>query len=69
MKTDSMTVEVLADGSLKVSTDPVSAANHMGAENMLREMFKSLGGDVVTKHRHGKKMHEHTHSQGQTHKH
>ena len=69
MKTDSMLVEILDDGSLKISIDPVSAANHGNAETVLREIFKSLGGKVTTKHKHGKKMHEHTHKAGQVHKH
>ncbi len=68
MKNDTMLVEVLSDGSLKVTTDPVSAPNHMGAERMLLEMFKAIGaeaGDIETKHRHGKKYHGHSHSEGE----
>lgn len=63
MKTDTMQVDILADGTLKIATDPVSAANHGGAEMMLREIFKSIGGEVTTKHKHGKAgMHSHSHS-------
>jgi len=65
MPADKMIIEVLADGTLKVSVDPVSTANHGNAETLLREMFKAMGGEVVTKHKHGKRMHEHKH--GQTH--
>ncbi len=68
MKADQMTVEILPDGSLKITTDPVSAANHGGAEKMLLEMFKAIGaeaGDIETKHRHGKKYHGHSHSEGE----
>jgi hypothetical protein len=61
MPADKMEVEILADGTLKISIDPVSTANHGNAETMLREMFKAMGGTVETKHRHGKKMHSHTH--------
>ncbi len=64
MKTDSMTIEILADGSLKVSVDPVSAGNHMPAEKMLLEMFKGIGADrndITTTHKHGGKYHTHTH--------
>ena len=64
MKTDTMTVEILADGMLKVSVDPVSAANHGGAEKMLRNILDSLGGDVTTKHRHGKSFHSHADGHG-----
>ncbi len=67
MKADSMLVEILDDGSLKVSIDPVSAANHGSAENLLKKVIDSLGGEVTTTHKHGKKMHSHTHKAGQSH--
>lgn len=62
-----MLVEVLPDGTLKVSIDPVSAANHGSAEKLLKQVIDSLGGEVTTTHKHGKKMHSHTHGHGQTH--
>lgn len=59
-KADKMEVEILPDGSLKVSIDPVSSANHGSAEKMLLEMLRALGGDIETKHKHGKKYHSHS---------
>jgi hypothetical protein len=69
MNGDVMKVEFLEDGSVKFSIDPVSNANHASAENLLKETIKSLGGDVVTTHKHGKKMHSHTHGAAHHHKH
>lgn len=59
MKTDQITIEVLADGTLKVTTDKVSAANHVNAEKFIREMFSKAGGEVEIKHKHGKTIHHH----------
>ena len=36
MKQDVIEVEVLAGGSIKTTTDPVSAPNHTSAEKLLR---------------------------------
>ena len=58
---DSMDIEILPDGSLKVSIDPVSAANHGSAEKMLLAMLKGLGGEMKTTHRHGGRAHTHKH--------
>ena len=59
-KPDKFTVEVLADGSLKIETDKVSAANHINAEKFLSELFRVMGGDAEIKHKHGKQIHAHT---------
>jgi hypothetical protein len=64
MKTDTMTIEILADGTLKVETDEVSLANHTNAENLLREMNKLAGGPTAIRHKHGKHAHNHSHSHG-----
>lgn len=60
MTTDKFKVEILADGTFKVTTDKVSSANHVNAENLLREMFKLAGGPCDIKHRHGKQIHHHS---------
>lgn len=65
MKKDELLIDILPDGSLKISIDPVSAANHGSAERLLKTVIDSLGGDVTTKHKHGGKMHQHKH--GTTH--
>jgi hypothetical protein len=57
---DSFRIEILDDGTLKVTTDKVSAANHVNADRFIREMFKAAGGEVEIQHRHGKKIHHHS---------
>lgn len=65
MKTDTLTIEILPDGTLKVETDEVSAPNHVAAENIIKEMFRMQGGAVDIKHKHGKHGHSHSHGHGQ----
>lgn len=63
---DVLTVEVLEDGTLKISTDAVSMPNHTNAEGLLRELSKEMGGDTVRVKKAG--VHTHTHD-GITHTH
>jgi hypothetical protein len=67
---DIIKVEVLEDGSLKIETDAVSMPNHAGAESLLREMSKEMGGkaDRTRKVKVGQTIHEHSHD-GHTHSH
>lgn len=55
---DKIEVEVLDDGSLKISTDRISAANHGSAEILIRELISSAGGEASRV----RKGHGHTHS-------
>jgi hypothetical protein len=67
MKTDSIKIEVLADGTLKVTTDKVSAANHMNADQFLKHMARLAGGETtITRnpHAHG---HVHNHDHEESH--
>lgn len=41
---DILNVEVLPDGTLKITTDVVSMQNHMAAEAFLRESSRLMGG-------------------------
>ena len=59
MKPDTFTIEILPDGTIKTTTDSVSAANHQNADAFIREMFRLAGGEVEIQHRHGKKIHAH----------
>jgi hypothetical protein len=59
MKPDKFIIEILEDGTIKTTTDTVSAANHNNADNFIREMFRLAGGEVEIRHRHGKAMHYH----------
>lgn len=56
---DKFTVEILDDGTFKITTDPISAANHVNADNFVKEMFRHAGGPVEIRHRHGDKKHVH----------
>ena len=63
---DSMDIEILPDGSVKVTTSKISGPNHMNAEALLRDMGKELGGKTTRTRR--KEGHTHTHGR-QTHRH
>lgn len=41
---DEIKITVLEDGTIKIETDRVSAANHVNAEGFIREIFKLAGG-------------------------
>ncbi len=56
---DQIQIEILPDGTVKVTTDSVSAPNHLSAEQFLREMSRMLGGDVSKVKR--SQVHQHTH--------
>ena len=57
---DQMTIEILADGTIKTTTDPISAANHQSANAFVLSLDKLTGGpvDVKKRHAHG---HQHAH--------
>lgn len=64
---DKIKITVLADGTIKLETDKVSAPNHSNAEGFLREVSKIAGGEVTRKNKQG---HVHAHShEGEFHKH
>ena len=63
---DDIQFEILDDGTIKVTTDKVSDANHVSADKLLRMVAELAGGEVKrTKRAHG---HGH-HHQGQSHSH
>ncbi len=68
--TDTITIEILEDGTARVTTDAVSPANHVSADALLDLLGKTLGGPVerrkrvdvkraVPAHAHGGKTHQH----------
>ena len=61
MKEDTIIFEVLENGDLKATTDPISPANHIGAENLFRFLDEVTGSKGVRKKRTGKPIHVHTH--------
>jgi hypothetical protein len=64
---DTMKIEILADGSIKTTTDPISAPNHSSAESFLKDV-RTLAGGTVTRKARGKHQHVHHHEDA-THSH
>ena len=63
---DTMNIEILPDGSLKITTDVISPANHMTAEALLRGLPAACGGDQTRERRHTThQAHTHTHIEEQ----
>lgn len=85
MQQDKFSLEILPDGTIKTTTDAVSAANHDNAESFLRTIAKLAGGiftrkirEDLPKHVHRNQIEEHekehahgthTHANGITHSH
>ena len=46
MKQDRIKIEILEDGTIKVTTDPISGPNHVNAEGFLRQMASLAGGET-----------------------
>jgi hypothetical protein len=44
---DTMKLTILADGTIKTETDPISPANHDSAEAFLKAMAKLAGGETI----------------------
>jgi hypothetical protein len=44
---DMMKIEILADGTIKFITDPISGPNHVNAEAFLRDAARLAGGDTT----------------------
>lgn len=63
---DSFEVEILPDGSVKVTTDKISQPNHSSADGLLSALARLLGGSVIRKRRG--QSHVHTH-EGVRHEH
>lgn len=64
MSGDRFTIEILADGTIKSTTDPISPANHQSADAFMADLTKLTGGPASKKARHG-----HTHTHAHTHDH
>jgi hypothetical protein len=62
MNQDEIQIEILPDGSLKIETDEVSAANHMSADDLVKFIERLAGGETQVKHKH-------THAHGKAHQH
>lgn len=60
-----MTLEILPDGTIKTTTDPISPANHQSAEAFLQGITTLTGG-AVSRQKRGNR-HTHTHHHDHTH--
>ena len=58
---DKIEIEVLADGSFKIITDKISAANHVGAEGLIKLLIAQAGGEGTREIRKGHQHHTHSH--------
>lgn len=65
MKLDELQIEVLADGTIKSTSNKIGQANHQNAEAFLKELARLVGGPTVTqkigKAHHHRHEHEHAH--------
>lgn len=61
---DTIRVEVLADGTLKVTTDRISQPNHMSADALLKGVDELMGGPASVAKRKDVTHHHHSHSHG-----
>lgn len=59
MQIDALKIEILEDGTIKTTSDAVSAANHDNAEQFLRAMARLAGGETT---REGRKDRKHGHA-------
>jgi hypothetical protein len=60
-KADKIEVEILADGTIKITTDPISPANHRSADELLEFISNLTGGEMTRTRRPDKKGHLHKH--------
>lgn len=60
---DIIKIEILPDGTIKSTTDPISGPNHQSAENFMRTLTALTAGEATrTARGHGHAhVHEHEH--------
>lgn len=68
MEIDTLNIEILEDGTIKTTSDAVSAANHENAEQFLKAMARLAGGETTREARKDVK-HGHAHTHSHHHKH
>lgn len=62
---DAINIEILPDGTIKMTTDRISGANHLSAEGFIRECVTLAGGK--TKATRKGTAHAHTHAEKHQH--
>lgn len=58
---DTLQIEILPDGTVKTTTDPISMQNHQSAEAFLKGVTALTGGAVTRQARGNKHTHTHAH--------
>jgi hypothetical protein len=68
---DNFKIQILEDGTIKLVTDGVGAANHANAEQFFAQVARLAGGETERKSRKGEQHHHHHNHdhQGAEHKH
>lgn len=66
MNVDTMLIEIMSDGTIKTTTDPISGANHANAAEFLKQVARLAGTDAVVVKRHDPR-HHHGHTHTHTH--
>lgn len=56
---DTIDIEVLPDGTLKLTTDRISGPNHVNAEALVRNIHADRGGQAARVRRSGALRHVH----------
>ena len=56
---DSIQVEILSDGSLKITTEGIGTANHRNADDLLRLVDQLMGGVTTSKKNPVARSHRH----------
>ncbi len=51
MQSDKIQYEILEDGTISIVTDEVSGVNHRSADELLKELFETVGGEVTSRKR------------------
>lgn len=59
---DKLEIEFLEDGSFKITTDKISAANHVGADNLIKLLIAEAGGEATKEAHKGHRAHTHSHN-------
>jgi hypothetical protein len=67
MAADTMKITITEDGLIKIDTDRISLPNHRNCEQFVQEMARLAGGSTKRTHKHGGKMHSHTHNEEHNH--
>lgn len=64
---DIIKIEILEDGTIKTTTDPISGPNHQSAESFMRTITSLAGGAVSRIKRALTHAHAHVHGHVHTH--